>query len=49
VRSAAGVEVAAVLVAGRLPVDIRHQSKVDRRAVARRADRALAGARSPAR
>jgi acyl-CoA synthetase (AMP-forming)/AMP-acid ligase II len=47
VRSAAGTDVAAVLVTGRLPVDIRHQSKVDRREVARRAARALAGARSP--
>jgi acyl-coenzyme A synthetase/AMP-(fatty) acid ligase len=46
VRRAAGVEVAAVLVTGRLPVDIRHQSKVDRREVARRAARILAGARS---
>jgi acyl-coenzyme A synthetase/AMP-(fatty) acid ligase len=46
VRTAAGVEVAAVLVTGRLPVDIRHQSKVDRREVARRAARVLAGVRS---
>jgi acyl-coenzyme A synthetase/AMP-(fatty) acid ligase len=46
VRQAAGTGVAAVLVTGRLPVDIRHQSKVDRREVARRAARALAGARS---
>ena len=46
VRHAAGREVAAVLVTGRLPVDIRHQSKVDRREVARRAARVLAGARS---
>jgi acyl-CoA synthetase (AMP-forming)/AMP-acid ligase II/pimeloyl-ACP methyl ester carboxylesterase len=46
VRRAAGVEVAAVLVTGRLPVDIRHQSKVDRHEVARRAARILAGARS---
>jgi acyl-coenzyme A synthetase/AMP-(fatty) acid ligase len=45
VRSAAGVEVAAVLVTRELPVDIRHQSKVDRRAVARQAARALAGHR----
>jgi hypothetical protein len=47
VRAVAGVEVAAVLVAGRLPVDIRHQSKVDRSEVARRAARVLAGARGP--
>jgi acyl-CoA synthetase (AMP-forming)/AMP-acid ligase II/pimeloyl-ACP methyl ester carboxylesterase len=46
VRTAAGVEIAAVLVTGRLPVDIRHQSKVDRREVARRAARVLAGVRS---
>jgi acyl-CoA synthetase (AMP-forming)/AMP-acid ligase II/pimeloyl-ACP methyl ester carboxylesterase len=45
VRSAAGVDVAAVLVARELPVDIRHQSKVDRRAVARQAAKALAGHR----
>jgi olefin beta-lactone synthetase len=45
VRAVAGVEVAAVLVTDRLPVDIRHQSKVDRREVARRASRLLAGAR----
>ncbi len=45
VRAAARVEVAAVLVADRLPVDIRHQSKVDRRRVAQQADRLLAGAR----
>ncbi|HYN94553.1 MAG TPA: alpha/beta fold hydrolase, partial [Pilimelia sp.] len=47
VRAAAGVDVAAVLVAGRLPVDVRHQSKVDRSEVARRAARVLAGARPP--
>ncbi|MGY5883610.1 alpha/beta fold hydrolase [Modestobacter lacusdianchii] len=46
VRAAAGVEVAAVLVTGALPVDIRHQSKVDRRAVARQAARTLAGSGS---
>jgi acyl-CoA synthetase (AMP-forming)/AMP-acid ligase II len=46
VRHAAGRDVAAVLVTGRLPVDIRHQSKVDRREVARRAAEVLAGARS---
>jgi hypothetical protein len=38
--------VAAVLTTGALPVDIRHQSKVDRAEVARRAARALDGARS---
>ena len=47
VRAAAGVDVAAVLVTSRLPVDVRHQSKVDRAEVARRAARALAGARVP--
>jgi acyl-coenzyme A synthetase/AMP-(fatty) acid ligase/pimeloyl-ACP methyl ester carboxylesterase len=47
VRAAAGVDVAAVLVAGRLPVDVRHQSKVDRSEVARRAARVLAGSRPP--
>jgi acyl-CoA synthetase (AMP-forming)/AMP-acid ligase II len=46
VRAAAGTEVAAVLTTGALPVDIRHQSKVDRAEVARRAARALDGARS---
>jgi acyl-coenzyme A synthetase/AMP-(fatty) acid ligase len=49
VRAAAGVDVAAVLVASRLPVDVRHQSKVDRGEVARRAARVLAGARAPRR
>ncbi len=43
VRSVAGVEVAAVLVVDRLPLDIRHSSKVDRVEVARRASRVLAG------
>ncbi|MGY1822987.1 alpha/beta fold hydrolase [Geodermatophilus sp. SYSU D00079] len=46
VRAVAGVDVAAVLLAARLPVDVRHQSKVDRGEVARRAARLLAGARS---
>jgi acyl-coenzyme A synthetase/AMP-(fatty) acid ligase len=43
VREAAGVEVAAVLVIDKLPVDIRHHSKVDRTAVARWAESILAG------
>jgi acyl-CoA synthetase (AMP-forming)/AMP-acid ligase II/pimeloyl-ACP methyl ester carboxylesterase len=47
VRAAAGVDVAAVLVTSRLPVDVRHQSKVDRGEVARRAARVLAGVRAP--
>jgi hypothetical protein len=46
VRAVAGVDVAAVLIADRLPVDVRHQSKVDRSEVARRAARLLAGARA---
>jgi len=44
VREVAGVAVAAVLVAERLPVDIRHESKVDRQRLARRATRVLSGA-----
>ncbi|WP_448608721.1 alpha/beta fold hydrolase [Geodermatophilus sp. URMC 60] len=47
VRAAAGVDVAAVLTTSRLPVDVRHQSKVDRGEVARRAARVLAGVRAP--
>lgn len=43
VRGAAGTDVAAVLTAATLPVDIRHASKVDRQAVAERAARLLAG------
>lgn len=46
VRAAAGVPVAAVLVTDRLPVDIRHASKVDRTRVARWAERVLAGDRA---
>jgi olefin beta-lactone synthetase len=42
-REAAAADVAAVLVADRLPLDIRHASKVDRAEVARRATRVLAG------
>ncbi|MPQ99036.1 alpha/beta fold hydrolase [Modestobacter sp. I12A-02628] len=45
VRAAAGTEVAAVLAAPRLPVDIRHASKVDRARVARDATALLAGSR----
>jgi acyl-coenzyme A synthetase/AMP-(fatty) acid ligase len=44
VRAAAGVDVAAVLVGPRLPLDIRHASKIDRGEVARWATRTLAGA-----
>ena len=47
VREAAGVVVAAVLETGALPVDIRHQSKVDRTSLARRATRVLAGTPVP--
>jgi acyl-CoA synthetase (AMP-forming)/AMP-acid ligase II len=43
VRAAAGTDVAAVLTATALPVDIRHASKVDRQEVADRAARLLAG------
>jgi olefin beta-lactone synthetase len=43
VRSVAGTPVAAVLTADRLPLDIRHASKVDRLEVARQATRLLAG------
>jgi acyl-coenzyme A synthetase/AMP-(fatty) acid ligase/pimeloyl-ACP methyl ester carboxylesterase len=45
VRVAAGTEVAAVLTTSRLPVDIRHASKVDRQEVATHAGRFLRGAR----
>jgi hypothetical protein len=47
VREAAGIDVAAVLETGALPVDIRHQSKVDRTALARRAARVLSGTPVP--
>ncbi len=43
VREVAGAPVAAVLTADRLPMDIRHASKVDRLEVARRAERLLSG------
>ena len=43
VRVAAGVDVAAVLVRARLPLDIRHASKIDRQELARWATRVLAG------
>ncbi|MGY1846393.1 MULTISPECIES: alpha/beta fold hydrolase [unclassified Blastococcus] len=43
VRDAAGTDLAAVLETKALPVDIRHQSKVDRAALARRATRVLSG------
>jgi olefin beta-lactone synthetase len=46
VRAAAGVPVAAVLVADALPVDIRHAAKVDRARVAAWAGRVLAGERA---
>jgi acyl-coenzyme A synthetase/AMP-(fatty) acid ligase/pimeloyl-ACP methyl ester carboxylesterase len=45
VRAAAGLPVAAVLVTDRLPVDIRHASKIDRTRVARWAEQVLAGHR----
>ncbi len=47
VRRAAGVDVAAVLVADGLPVDIRHASKVDRRRVGDWASHVLAGGPNP--
>jgi acyl-CoA synthetase (AMP-forming)/AMP-acid ligase II len=47
VRGAAGTDVAAVLTAATLPVDIRHASKVDRQELAERAARLLAGAGLP--
>ena len=46
VRAAAGVPVAAVLVADALPVDIRHAAKIDRARVAAWAERVLAGDRA---
>lgn len=45
VRERSPHPVAAVLLAGSVPVDIRHQSKIDRTAVARWAERVLAGGR----
>ncbi|HEX5018398.1 MAG TPA: alpha/beta fold hydrolase [Actinomycetes bacterium] len=42
-RHAAGIEFAAVLVVDELPVDIRHNSKIDRLRVAEWADEVLAG------
>ena len=43
VRRVAGITVSAVLIADRLPLDIRHASKIDRTEVARQAATALAG------
>jgi acyl-coenzyme A synthetase/AMP-(fatty) acid ligase/pimeloyl-ACP methyl ester carboxylesterase len=45
VRAACAVPIAAVLVRGSLPVDIRHQSKIDRQALSLWAADVLAGAR----
>ncbi|GAA3643159.1 alpha/beta fold hydrolase [Microlunatus ginsengisoli] len=45
VRAAAAVPITAVLVTRALPVDIRHQSKIDRQRLARWANRVLAGGR----
>jgi hypothetical protein len=45
VRAASGVPIAAVLLARDLPTDIRHNSKIDRAAVARWAGRILSGQR----
>ena len=46
VRAAAAINVTAVLVVPALPVDIRHQSKIDRAKVAAWAERVLAGERA---
>jgi len=43
VRTAAGIDVAAVLSRPSLPVDIRHNSKIDRTALAQWAGAQLAG------
>jgi olefin beta-lactone synthetase len=45
VRAAAGIDVAAVLVVPEIPVDVRHNSKIDRTRLARWASRVLAGGR----
>ena len=47
VVTATGLEVAAVLAVPRLPTDVRHNSKVDRAAVAGWATAALAGGKAP--
>jgi olefin beta-lactone synthetase len=43
VGAAVGVDVAAVIAVPALPVDVRHESKIDRAEVARQAERLLAG------
>jgi olefin beta-lactone synthetase len=43
IRAVAGVDVAAVLAVPKLPVDIRHESKIDRERLAREAAERLAG------
>ena len=43
-RQATGVDLAAVLVRRDMPVDIRHNSKIDRSLLAAWAERVLAGA-----
>lgn len=48
VRAACGTPLAAVLVVRELPTDIRHNSKIDRTALAAWADRLLAGDRARA-
>lgn len=45
VRAVAGIDVAAVLVVPEIPVDVRHNSKIDRTRLARWASRVLAGGR----
>jgi hypothetical protein len=46
VRAAVDVPLAAVLVVGRIPVDIRHNAKVDRTSLSTWANAFLAGRRS---
>jgi hypothetical protein len=48
VRAAGGTPVAAVLQVKALPVDIRHNTKIDRTALAAWADHVLAGDRAKA-
>ena len=47
IRAAVNADVAAVLVAPRMPVDRRHNSKIDRTKVQQWADAVLRGARPP--
>ena len=47
VRAATTIELAAVLVTNDVPVDIRHNSKINRPALARWASQVLAGGKVP--